>query len=348
MTPVVKSVLALAALCVMLLAGTSAAHHVRADTHYCRLLHAARNDRPEQVVSEYRCLPRSFRERPIVKEYYEDARTEVDDGVRHGLVLFPTLEKCDVYALFTFAVGLLLLFLWVTPRKPKLQRRYSKDKTPSAQDAPTDSQLAFIRRINNGIIPVGLTKATAATMIQQYISKVGMASKRQRIDVSPTEFLTGSKSYRERMKLERERRRAQEKLARQQEMARRQQEREALREKKLADRLYDKRLAEEERLIKAREEVHSGLERKVRSAKARTIQEFQSLVNGILADKRIDPQEVRQLKAWLMANRQSESDFAQMFKIIDESLVDGIIDADETQTIYEGVIDCLITLRERK
>ena len=37
-----------------------------------------------------------------------------------------------------------------------------------------------------------------------------------------------------------------------------------------------------------------------------------------------------------------------MIKLIDESLVDGIIDADETQAIYEGVIDCLITLRERK
>lgn len=348
MTSVVKSVLALAALCVMLLAGTSAAHHVRADKHYYRLLYAARNAKPEQVVSEYRCLPRSFRERPFVKEYYEEARTIVGDSVWHSLVLFPTLEKFDVYALFVFAAGLFLLFLWVTPRKLKFQRRHSKDKTPSAQDEPSEGQLAFIRRINNGIIPVGLTKTSAATMIKEYISTVGMASKRQRIDVSPTEFLTGSKSHRERMKLERERKRAQEKLARQQEMAKRQQEREALREKKLADRLYDKRLAEEERLIKAREEEHSGLERKARSAKARTIQEFQSLVNRILADKQIDPQEARQLKAWLMANRQSESDFEQMFKLIDESLVDGIIDADETQAIYEGVIDCLITLRERK
>ena len=352
MTPVVKSVLALAALCVMLLAGTSAAHHVRADKHYYRLLYAARNDNPEQVVTEYRCLPRAFRERPIVKEYYKkaykEARPKVGKVVRDSFVFVPTLEKCDVYALFVFAAGLFLLFLWVTPRNPKLQRRYSKDKTPGAQDSPTEGQMAFIRRINNGIIPVGLTNATATTMIKEYISKVGMASKRQRIDVSPTEFLTGSKSHRERMKLERERRRAQEKLARQQEMARRQQEREALREKKLADRLYEKRIAEEERLIKAREEEHSGLERKARSAKARTIQEFQSLVNGILADKRIDPQEVRQLKAWLVANRQSESDFAQMFRLIDESLVDGVIDADETQAIYEGVIDCLITLRERK
>jgi hypothetical protein len=87
---------------------------------------------------------------------------------------------------------------------------------------------------------------------------------------------------------------------------------------------------------------------KSRNAKLQAIQELQNLVNDILTDKRIEPQEVRQLKAWLIANRQSPSDFAPMFKLIDESLVDGIIDADETQAIYEGVIDCLITLRERK
>ena len=79
-----------------------------------------------------------------------------------------------------------------------------------------------------------------------------------------------------------------------------------------------------------------------------TVQEFQGLVNDILADKIIEPQEVRQLKAWLMAHRQNPDDFAAMFKVIDESLVDGIIDTDETQAIYEGIIDCLITLRERR
>ena len=49
-----------------------------------------------------------------------------------------------------------------------------------------------------------------------------------------------------------------------------------------------------------------------------------------------------------MAHRQKQDDFAAMFKVIDESLVDGIIDTDETQAIYEGIIDCLITLRERR
>ena len=54
-----------------------------------------------------------------------------------------------------------------------------------------------------------------------------------------------------------------------------------------------------------------------------------------------------ELKAWLMANRKASDDFAAMLKLIDESLQDGVIDADETQALYEGIIDCLLTLRER-
>ena len=160
--------------------------------------------------------------------------------------------------------------------------------------------------------------------------------------------MSGSELYREKMRIERERKRAREKLERQLEQERRQIEREALREKKTVDRLYEKRIAEEEKLIKARKDANEGIIRKAKNAKAQTIQEFQNLVNNILADKTIDPQEVRQLKAWLMANKQSPDEFAQMLKLIDESLVDGIIDENETQALYEGVIDCLITLRERR
>ena len=150
------------------------------------------------------------------------------------------------------------------------------------------------------------------------------------------------------MRVERERKRAQEKLARQQEQERRRLAREAQRAQKAADRLYDKRIAEEEKLRKAREEKLEGIVHRTRSPKAMAIQELQNLVNDILEDKKIEAQEVRQLKAWLIANKQAPEDFAQMLKIIDDSLVDGIIDAEETQAIYEGVIDCLITLRERR
>ena len=161
-------------------------------------------------------------------------------------------------------------------------------------------------------------------MINSYLSRMSTMSKRQRIDISIAEFMSGSKSYREKMRIERERKRAREKLERQREHERRQREREALRERKAADRLYEKRIAEEERLIKARDDANEGIVHKTRNAKAKAIQELQNLVNDILADKKIEPQEVRQLKAWLMANKQSPDDFAQMIKLIDESLVDGI------------------------
>ena len=85
----------------------------------------------------------------------------------------------------------------------------------------------------------------------------------------------------------------------------------------------------------------------MKTDKARTILELQNLVNDILADKVIEPQEVRQLKAWLLENQRAADEFAPMLKVIDDSLQDGIIDAEETQALYEGVIDCLVTLRSR-
>lgn len=343
MTSVVKSVLALGILCLAIVLGTSHVHSRRADRHVYRLLHYGRNEMYEDVVEEYHHLPENRRSGSLVQSYYEDAKSKVGDN--SGFRLMPTFETPDAIALAVFVLGLFALRFWL---KPKERHLYSKEKTVSVPDAPTSGQIAFIKRFNNGIVPVGLTKDSAAIMIKDHLAKLSMMSRRQQIDIRPAEFMSGSKSYREKIKLERERKRAQEKLARQQEQERRRQERETQKAQKAIDRLYDKRLAEEQKLIKAREDALSGVTRKLKTAKAQAIQELQNLVNDILADKKIEPQEVRQLKAWLIANRQSPDDFAPMLKLIDESLVDGIIDADETQAIYEGVIDCLLTLRERR
>ena len=297
----------------------------------------------EKVLEEYRHLPKDRRSGQLVSSYYNEAKEKTGRDVKP--LFFPTAEKSDAMALAAFVLGMILLLAFVPPRERRL---YSCEKVDSKTDSPSDGQLAFIRRINSGIIPVGLTRESAAMMITNHIAKISRHSRRQKIDVSPMDLMSGSRSYREKMKLERERRRAQEKLARQQEQERMRQERETQKAQKAADRLYEKRLSEEGKLIKAREDAASGVLHKSRNPKAQAIQELQNLVNDILADKRIEPQEVRQLKAWLMANKQAPDDFAKMFKVIDESLVDGIIDADETQAIYEGVIDCLITLRERK
>ena len=348
MTPIAKIVLAFGALCLAVVLGPSLVHSERTSRHYYRLTYAVQNNMPDQVVSEYHHLPQRFRSMPFIKSSYEDAAQKVDDHVWFDF--FPTIEIADVAGLGVFLFGMLVLWFRVVPRPQKLQSHENalETKTPVESNLPTEGQIAFIRSFNNGIVPVGLTRLTAATLIGEHLSRLSAISKRHRIDVSPVEFMSASRSYREKMKLERERKRAQEKLARQQEQERRRQEREAQRAQKAAERLNDKRIAEEEKLIKAREEVHEGIARKARNAKAQAIQELQNLVNDILADKKIEPQEVRQLKAWLMANRQSPEDFAPMIKLIDESLVDGIIDADETLSIYEGVIDCLITLRERR
>ena len=343
MTTVVKTVLALAALCLTVAVGVSSAHGKRALRHYYRFLYAGRKEMYDEALEEYKYLPEKLRADHLVGSYYNDAKEQTGRDVKPHL--FPTMEKADVMALAIFAFGVMILLLLVSPKEQKL---YSREKTELLPNQPTDGQLSFIRRINGGVVPVGLTRESAAIMIKNHIAKVSQSSRRQKIDVSPIEFMSGSRSYRERMRLERERKRAQEKLIRQQEQEKRRQEREAQKAQKAADRLYDKRLLEEEKLIKAREEAASGVSRKSRNAKLQAIQELQNLVNDILTDKRIEPQEVRKLKAWLIANRQSPGDFAPMFKLIDESLVDGIIDADETQAIYEGVIDCLITLRERK
>lgn len=343
MTPVVKAVLALGALCLALLLGTVFVPSRRAQIHYYRLLHAGRNEMHEHVVAEYHKLPRALRAQPLVETYYTEAKERVGDNIWFDVL--PTFESFDAIALGVFAIGMFVLWLRVVPRRQKL---YTRDKPIVQLDVPTEGQLAFIRRINNGIVPVGLTRAAAASMIKNHLARLSSMSKRQKVDISPLELLSGSKKHREQMRIERERKRAQERLARQQEQERRRQERGAQRAQKAADRLYDKRLAEEEKLKKARDEKMEGIVHKTRSAKALAIQELQNLVNDILEDKKIEAQEVRQLKAWLLANKQAPEDFAPMLKVIDDALVDGIIDADETQAIYEGVIDCLITLRERR
>lgn len=343
MTPVNKIVLALGALCLAVIIGSACAHGGRANRHYQRMLYAVRNEMPEKVVSEYHRLPRKYRLRHHVKVEYDEARKHVTDHASFDC--FPTMEPMDLVSLFVFFCGFFGLWRKMTPTS---RQQSTSGQAKDSSDVPTEGQMAFIRRINNGLVPVGLTRTSAAAMISSHLSRVVAESKAQQVDISPLEFMSGSKSYREKAKLERDRRRAQEKVAKQQEQERRLREREAQKAQKAADRLYDRRMAEEEKLFKVREEARDGISHKVRNAKAQTIQEFQQLVNGILADNRIEPQEVRQLKAWLLANRQDSNDFSQMLKVIDESLIDGIIDADEVQAIYEGAIDCLITLRDRR
>lgn len=342
MTPVRKIELSLLCLCAAIVAGIYVAKYNCATKHYYHLTFASRNNYNEQVISEYHQLPRSLQEKPAVRDMYERAAQKVEDKVYFDR--FPSLDKADISALALFAL-FFSGFLFVT--RPKNRRKCTIETVTSISDKPSEGQLHFIRRINNGIVPSGLTKETASLFIKNRLSRISEYTRRQRIEISPIDVMASSQSRKEQARLARERKRAQEKILRQQTQERRRQEREEARAKREEERHYEKRLAEETKLIKAREDAREGSARRARSEKARTIQDFQDLVNDILADNRIEPQEVRRLKAWLLSNRQSQNDFAAMLKLIDDSLVDGIIDEGETQALYEGIMDCLITLRER-
>ena len=37
-----------------------------------------------------------------------------------------------------------------------------------------------------------------------------------------------------------------------------------------------------------------------------------------------------------------------MFKLIDSAIMDGAIDEEEPQSLYEGMLDCITTLRKRQ
>lgn len=332
--------IALLVICLAAVVGINSAHSSRATRHYNHLVYAGAREDHVSVIREYHSLPKDMRESARVKGYYEKALESYADNGSPSW--FPTVERTDLLVFFSvLLVAVVVLYL----TRPRRQVAYTAIK-PTAEP-PSEGQLQFVRRLNNGIVPPGLTKATAATLIRTRLNEMSLASRRQRIDISPFDFMSQSKSHRERMREERERKRAEERIARQKAQEERRKVRDAQRAQKAEERLYDKRLAEEAKLFKAREEAQEGVVRKARNEKTRTIHEFQDLVNGILADKVIEPQEVRQLKAWLMANRKASDDFAAMLKLIDESLQDGVIDADETQALYEGIIDCLLTLRER-
>lgn len=342
MTPVVKSVLALGVLCIALFSGALGARVSRTKKHYWRLQHAALRGMHGDVVAEYHHLTDAYRRMPLVKSEYEKSSKIVGD--RTFFDVFPVMETADGIALALLVAGLVAFWAYLRPRP---RRKPVPVQNEDWREPPTPSQVMFIKRLNHGVLPLWMTRASAREFIKRRLASVHESASRQRIDISPSEVMSCSRSHRESMKVERERKRAQERLERQKAQERRREEREAQRAQKEETRRYEKRRAEEERLLKVRDEARSGAVHKPRNAKAEMILEFQNLVNDILADKKIEPQEVRQLKAWLTANRKNPGDFASMLKVIDESLEDGIIDADETQAIYEGVIDCLITLRER-
>ena len=171
MTPVVKTVLSLGILCLAFVFGISFVSPARAQKHYHRLMYAAHNDLPEQVIAEYHHLPKKLR--LIVQSHYDEARKVIEDSARLS-DLFPTMEAADAVSLAVFVLGMVAFWLWLVPRtkNPPAQK-----KAVVVSDAPTKWQIEFIRRFNNGIIPVGLTQTTAASMINNHLARISAMSK---------------------------------------------------------------------------------------------------------------------------------------------------------------------------
>ena len=82
MTPVAKTVLSLGILCLALVFGISFVSTTRVQRHYHRLMYAAHNNMPEQVVNEYHHLPRKLR--LIVQSHYDEACKVIDDSASHS------------------------------------------------------------------------------------------------------------------------------------------------------------------------------------------------------------------------------------------------------------------------
>ena len=132
--------------------------------------------------------------------------------------------------------------------------------------------------------------------------------------------------------------------------AEREAKRVAEKEAKEAEKLYKRRKKEEDALKLLADEMADPnyKARKSRSKRVQDLKEFQVLVNNVLADNVIEVDEVLQIKAWLSDHVVLSDDFMKMFNLIDEVLADGKIDDVETQYLYEGLLDCMTTLRNRQ
>ena len=87
--------------------------------------------------------------------------------------------------------------------------------------------------------------------------------------------------------------------------------------------------------------------RRLRSKKSKDVLEFRILVNKIIEDNEITADEVVSVRDWLLAHKVLDDDFQSMLTTIDAALEDGVVDEIETTKLYEGMLDCIITLRHR-
>ena len=119
---------------------------------------------------------------------------------------------------------------------------------------------------------------------------------------------------------------------------------------KEVQKVFDRRKKEEDSLKLLAYEMSSPdyKARKSRSKCVQDLKEFQAMVNRVIEDKVIEVDEMLEIKTWLAEHKVLDEDFSEMFKLIDSAIMDGTIDEDETQRLYEGMLDCITVLRKRQ
>ena len=312
MTERLKQFCFIAAAVLAVLVGTASYSNDATTKAFKRFISAHAKEDYVGVVREYNLLPKSLREDKSVVWKYNNAKEQLDVAAgcskRVNLVL--------PIAFVAICVSMIMLvYLLLTQEKSVAQKQLKTIKIP---EAASSAQREFIRRMNRGYVPAGLSKGQASGMIEEFIERpTNSNATLQKIAIEVTEIMPESEIRKQRQQEERN---------------------------------FKKREVEEEKLYALRDKVRNGeyAERKAKTSRQQEFQEFQKLVVDILADNRIEPQEVRVLKAWLEIHKKDEADFKSMFLLIDRTLEDGIIDEQETQQLYEGILDCIITLRARK
>lgn len=77
-------------------------------------------------------------------------------------------------------------------------------------------------------------------------------------------------------------------------------------------------------------------------------QEFSLLWNRILEDDVIEPHEVQELREWLLRHMREETDYKEMFELMDCVLADGVVDYDESLKLFDAAEKCLETMGAKK
>ena len=121
-------------------------------------------------------------------------------------------------------------------------------------------------------------------------------------------------------------------------------------EKEAEEHLYNARLKEEKSLKILAYETGNDYSKikKSHSKRIQDIRNFQMLINTIISDNIIEIDEILKVKKWLIEHQILNTDFSKMIKLIDDVVLDNKIDENETQKLYEGMLDCIIELRNRQ